>query len=237
MIVTGPHGSKHSLMMGDGTSYKSGLPNCLFDPMHDSYQKPTEKYVSLLAFTDGVYLRDTIALLGGDIRHVFVWDNVTSYFTGKKRPLKRHKLVAWYANADAPFNYNGYFTRREKPHKRKIVTNSRGTYDLGDETRGLRISDLYKMPRTKGPRGYWKPPEWVKWMVGSCCVGPVYDPYAGQGGFALAMADLGRESTHVFIDEDALSACANGIETLIPTPPSSTLAQGEGQGLLRLDDT
>lgn len=174
----------------------------VFDPMWDAI--PTGAftgYARTLAFADGKRAADVIGLFGAPT-WVFVWDLVSSHYTGQHRPLKRGKLCLWYGNVEE-FDLDG--AHYGEPGEPGTVTGQWGAYDYVPDPRGKHMSDVFQLslPRfhSQTLHQYEKPLDWVRLLIGDCFpAGPVYDPFLGSGTTLIACEQLGRPCYGVEIE-------------------------------------
>lgn len=183
---------RHRIACGDSTDEGNvrkllggrKFGSVLFDPPWDAGIEISQfpGYPSTFAFSDMQRVSDIIACRNKDLRWLFVWDCVSSWYT-PNRPLKRGKCCLWYASNEIQYNFEG--AHYGEPLTARTVTNSRGSYEFSGDERGKHLSDVFSTPITKlhseSEHSHSKPIDWVKMIVANCSTGDVFDPFIGSG--------------------------------------------------------
>jgi len=191
----------------------------IIDPPWDSGIVVTPGF-NKLVFCDGKRQHDVISLYGPPI-WIFVWDCITSWYTGRHRPLKRAKFAFWYG-AIAEYEIAGGLIPTAEDRKCKTVSNPRSTYTFTPNSNGKHLSDIFRFAITKNRRGqtHDKPVVWMSALIGNCFgKSPVIvDPFVGGGSAAIACLELGRPYIGVEIDQQELDRTIAEIERWKRTP-------------------
>jgi hypothetical protein len=191
---------KHRLMCGDSNSPEdvSRLTGSIkysalvFDPPWEiEYGKPTGEWESMLVFTDGRRLGESITMFGSPTWS-FVWDCGACWFT-PNRPLQSSKLCLWYGDLKK-YDMNGsHYGDAGEAHK---ASNSRGSYWFVPDDRGKHLADIFKFSLVKLHNNGWheheKPLDWVRLLIGNCTEGTIFDPYSGSGTSFVASEQINR---------------------------------------------
>lgn len=183
---------RHRIACGDSTDEgnvkklleKNTIGALVFDPPWDAGISIDQfhGYPSTLAFSDMQRISDIIKSRNADLRWLFVWDCVSSWYTPSS-PLKRGKCCLWYASNDVKYNFDG--AHYGAPLATRMVSNTRGCYEFKGDERGKHLSDVFSAPITKlhseSEHKHSKPVDWVKMLVANCSTGNVFDPFLGSG--------------------------------------------------------
>ncbi len=155
-----------------------------------------------LVFCDGFRARDVFTLYGAPT-WIFSWDCVSSWYT-PNRPLRRVKHAFWYGPLTEYHAEGAHYG--EPCGKKRVVTNTRGSYVFQPDQRGKHLADLFSSPITSlhsGGASHEKPLVWMKMLIGNCfnLCPVVIDPFAGSGAGVVAAVELGKRVIAVEIDE------------------------------------
>ena len=176
----------------------------------------------VLVFTGPRRMAQPIRELGAPT-WLFVWDTMSPWNTGPRRPVQQTKLCLWYGDLDAydrdrvlwgsPPPVRDHPTTKQEPlaGRRLVDLHSVSLRWLhhpkarsGEASGASRFSERSGDPALR----HAKPLEWVRCLIGNTSELPVFDPCAGSGTSLVAAKSLGRRAWGIEIDEAACEAAA-----------------------------
>lgn len=209
---------EHLVVCDDASCFEFGETAgiLLWDPPFDDVpdvRLPEAEWI--LAFTSPGRAGEVVDRFGAPA-WIFVWDTMSPWALGKRRPLNRSRLCFLYGDLDRYDRDAGLWGEAPPPR-----SNPKCTYQ---PLAGRRLADVYsESPRWMEGRvhPHQKPEQWVSAIVGCCkATGPLVDPFAGTGTGAVAAAAAGLESVSVEIEP---FYCEHIVDRLKPKPAARQL--------------
>ncbi len=213
---------KHRVVCGDSSSPSSieaalngDIPGVVvFDPPYENkecweFEFKSEKAI---VFTDFKHIFDAMTVCRRFSHcYQFIWDGVTSWYTGASRPLARHK-TAFFLSNDGEWNFDNGVYFDGKRRTEKIVSNTRGSCAYSPLKNGMvHLQTVFQQPNTtqSNSHKHTKPVEWFRALIGGAIRpgGVVLDMFGG-GGTSIAAAHAAGCSCRVIeLDPESVQKC------------------------------
>ena len=218
-LTTIYHGDSRSVVhQVTGQGHRFGC--AIIDPPFDSPELIEWSSRQLLApstlvFTDPAHLGE-VTNLYGSMAWLFVWDTMSPWSTGGKRPLTRLKLCAWFGDIST---YDRDATlwgdpppARDHPTTKSTPLEGKRLVDVWQQSlrwlhhpaasTGQAGSERFSKRQGKRVLRHSKPVDWMRCLIGNTSTGAIIDPFMGSGTSVMAARKLGRPIVAIDSDEE-----------------------------------